>query len=405
MLYNKTDRITQYLFMKEIEMHNFTYHNPTRIIFGKDTTDQLAEEIKGYGKNILLVYGGGSIKRSGLYDRVMKQLVEKNVFELSGVEPNPRLTTVYKGIQMCRENKVDFILAVGGGSVVDCAKAISIGVPYDGDVWDFWKRKAYPKERVPLGDILTLAATGTEMNGNSVITNWETKEKIGFAGVLLMHPVFSILDPCNTYTVPANQTVNGVCDMLSHLYENYFSHPDDTPLQDGMAETIMKVVFQQVFVAIDKPDDYDARAKLMWAGTLALNNMIPLGMEGDWGCHTIEHVLSAHFDIAHGAGLAIITPAYMKHHCKFYPAKYRQYTVNVFGIDPAGKSDFEVGMEGIARTKEFFKVMGAPVSLAEVGIGPEHFNRLAREIVKNGPLGNYSKVGYEEMMKIFEDMK
>lgn len=386
-------------------MNNFTYENPTRIIFGEDTTDNLADELKNCGKNILLVYGGGSIKRTGLYDRVMKQLSNKNVFELPGVEPNPRLTTVHKGIQMCRENHVDFILAVGGGSVVDCAKAISIGVPYSGDVWDFWKGKAYPTERLPLGDILTLAATGTEMNGNSVITNWETKEKIGFAGVLLMHPVFSILDPCNTFTVPANQTAYGCVDMLSHLYENYFSYPDKTPIQDGLAETLMKTIFDQVFVALEKLDNYEARANLMWAGTMALNNIVPLGMEGDWGCHAIEHVLSAHFDIAHGAGLAIITPAYMKHLCPFNPRKYRQYAENVLGIDPSSKNDYEAALEGIARTKELFKKMGAPVSLSEVGIGPEHFDALAREITQDGPLGNYSKIGYKEMLQIFEDMK
>ena len=384
-------------------MRNFTYHNPTKILFGKDTTDHLAEEMKNRGKNVLFVYGGGSIKKNGLYDRVMQQLGDKHVYELSGVEPNPRLTTVRKGIQICREKQIDFILAVGGGSVIDCAKAISIGALYEGDVWDFYKGKAYPQAAIPLGAILTLAATGTEMNGNSVITNLDTQEKIGFAGVLLLHPAFSILDPCNTFTVPNHQIANGCVDMLSHLYECYFSYPDDTPIQDGLAETIMRTVFENVFVALEKPEDYDARANLMWCGTLALNDMIPLGKEGDWGCHAIEHVLSAHYDIAHGAGLAIITPPYMKYLCQFNPAKYKQYAVNVFGLDPQGKSDYEVGMEGIAKTKSLFKQIGAPVALGEVGIGVEKLELMANEIVQDGKIGNYSKIGAEELFQILKE--
>jgi alcohol dehydrogenase YqhD (iron-dependent ADH family) len=385
------------------EMNNFTYHNPTKILFGKDTTDRLAEEMKDRGENILFVYGGGSIKKNGLYDRVMRQLKGKKVYELAGVDPNPRLTTVRQGIKICREKQIDFILAVGGGSAIDCAKAISIGALYEGDVWDFYKGKAQPAAAIPVGAILTLAATGTEMNGNSVITNMETKEKIGFSGILLLHPVFSILDPCNTYTVPNHQLANGCVDMLSHLYECYFSFPDDTPIQDGLAETIMRTVFDQVFVALEKPDDYDARANLMWCGTLALNDIIPLGKDGDWGCHAIEHVLSAHYDIPHGAGLAIITPPYMKYLCRFNPAKYKQYAVNVLGIDPDGRSDYEVGLEGIAKTKSLFKKMGAPVSLSEVGIGTEKLGLMANQVVQDGKIGNYSKIGAEELLQILKD--
>jgi alcohol dehydrogenase len=384
-------------------LNNFTYHNPTKILFGKDTTDRLAEEMKDKGKNILFVYGGGSIKKNGLYDRTMRQLSGKKVYELAGVDPNPRLTTVHQGIQICREQQIDFILAVGGGSVIDCAKAISIGALYDGEVWDFYKGKAYPQAALPLGAILTLAATGTEMNGNSVITNMEAKEKIGFANVPLLHPVFSILDPCNTFTVPNHQIAYGCTDMLSHLYECYFSNPDDTPIQDGLAETIMRTVFDQVFVTLEKPDDYAARANLMWCGTLALNDIIPLGKEGDWGCHAIEHVLSAHYDIPHGAGLAIITPPYMKYLCQFNPAKYKHYAINVFGIDPDGKSDYEAGIEGIARTKALFKKMGAPVSLSEVGIGTEKLSLMANQVVQDGKIGNYSKIGAEELLQILTD--
>jgi alcohol dehydrogenase YqhD (iron-dependent ADH family) len=384
-------------------MNNFTYLNPTKIIFGKDTTDCLADEMKGAGKNILLVYGGGSVKKTGLYERVIKQLADKNVIELAGVEPNPRLTTVHGGIELCKKNKIDFILGVGGGSVIDCAKAISVGALYDGEVWDFYKKIAFPTAAIPVGTVLTLAATGTEMNGNSVITNTETKEKIGFSGVLLLYPVFSILDPCNTFTVPANQTANGCVDMLSHLFENYFSYPDSTPVQDGLAEAIMRTVFDQVFVALEKPQDYAARANLMWCGTMALNGIIPVGKEGDWGCHAIEHALSAHYDIAHGAGLAIVTPPYMRYMCGFNPGKYKQYAVNVLGVDPFGKSDLEVGLEGIEKTKALFKKMGTPVSLREVGIGEESLAQLANEIFAGRKVGNYTVLGVPELLQVLKD--
>lgn len=384
-------------------MRNFTYQNPTKILFGRDMTDRLSEEMKTRGDKVLLVYGGGSIKRSGLYDRVIKQLGDKTIHELSGVEPNPKLETVHKGIQICKEKGINFILAVGGGSAIDCAKAISVGALYDGEVWDFYKGKAYPKAAIPVGTVLTLAATGTEMNGNSVITNTKTTEKIGFSGVQLLHPVFSILDPCNTFTVPPEQIAYGCVDILSHLYESYFAYPDDTPIQDGLAETIMRTVFANVFTALESPQDYDARSNLMWSGTLALNGIIPLGKEGDWGCHAIEHVVSAHYDIPHGAGLAIITPAYMKHLCRFHPSKYRQYAVNVLGIDPGERADVEVGMEGIAKTKNLFQKMGAPVALSQVGIGPEKFDLMAGEIVQTRKIGNYSKIGKEELLDILKD--
>lgn len=384
-------------------MNNFIYQNPTKVIFGENTTNNLVDEMKSTGKNVLLVYGGGSIKENGLYNRVINQLADKNVYELAGVEPNPRLTTVYKGIQICKRMNIDFILAVGGGSVIDCAKAISVGALYDGDVWDFYKKKAYPTAAIPVGDVLTLAATGTEMNGNSVITNMETHEKIGFSGVYLLHPVFSILDPINTYSVPNNQTANGCADILSHLFEDYFSYPDDTPIQDGFAETIMKTVFSNAFAALEKPDDYNARANLMWCGTLALNGVIPLGKEGDWGCHAIEHVLSAHYDIPHGAGLAIITPPYMKYMCQFNPKKYKQYAINIFGINPEGKTDYEIGLEGIALTKNNLKKMGVPVTLHEVGIGSEKFDLMTQEMFQSRKIGSYKILDREELLQILRE--
>ncbi len=384
-------------------MKDFTFLNPTKIIFGRDATDKLAEEMKGRGQNVLLVYGGGSIKRTGLYDRVLRQLSDKHVVELSGVEPNPRLSSVHEGIRLCREHKVDFILAVGGGSAIDCAKAIAVGVPYSGEVWDFFKGKAYPESALPIGDILTLSATGTEMNGNAVISNTETQEKIGFSGVRLQYPAFSILDPVNTFTVPPTHTAYGTVDMISHVLETYFSYPDATPIQDGLSETIIKVAFENAFVALQKPDDYEARANLMWCSTMALNGTLQTGKEGDWGCHAIEHVLSAHYDIAHGAGLAIVHPPYMKYMLQFNPKKYARYAVNVLGVDPAGRSDYEIGLEGIEKTKVLFKQLGAPVALSEVGIGPEKLDLMAEQMVAMRPLGNYHRIGKEELLGILKE--
>lgn len=384
-------------------MNNFVFHNPTKVVFGRDTTDKLAGLLKGYGNNILLVYGGGSIKKSGLYDKVKAQLTDKSVTELSGVDPNPRLTTVYKGIKKCKEKDIDFILAVGGGSVIDCAKAISIGAKYDGDVWDFFKGKAYPTESIPIGTVLTLVATGSEMNGNAVITNMDTKEKIGFAGVLLMHPQFSILDPLNTFTVPKNQIANGCADIIAHVMEDYFSWPDDTPIQDGMAETIIKTTFDNTLVALQNPEDYNARANLMWCGTLALNYILSRGKEGDWSMHGIEHCLSAHYDIAHGAGLSIIMAPYMKKMCAFNPAKYRQYAINVFNVNPKGKTDEQIAHEGIELTKNLLSRIGCPVSLAEVDIDEEKLEQMAEEITQDGDIGGYGKIGKEELLKILEE--
>lgn len=291
-------------------MNAFRFQNPTALIFGKGTVEQLGTEVAKYGKRVLFVYGGGSIKKTGLYDRVREQLahIGAEVVELPGVEPNPRLTTVKKGIELCRQHGLDFILAVGGGSVIDASKAIAAGVPYEGDVWDFFMRKAAPQTALPLGTVLTLAATGSEMNGGSVVTNWEEKRKRSF-GSIHTFPKFSILDPTLTFTVPRDHTVNGIVDMMSHVFEQYFSHTPDTPLQERFCESILKTVIEQAEVVLTNPENYEARANLMLCGTYALNGgMISVGMQGDWATHAIEHEVSAVYDIPHGAGLAIIFP-------------------------------------------------------------------------------------------------
>ena len=295
-------------------MENFTYQNPTKLIFGKGQLDQLKNEIPSYGNKVLFVYGGGSIKRNGLYDQVIGKLKEIHVkvFELSGVEPNPRISTVRKGVEICKTEGIDFILAVGGGSTIDCTKAIAAGAKYDGDAWDIVTKKTIVKEALPFGTVLTLAATGSEMNSGSVITNWETNEKYGW-GSPHVYPRFSILDPVNTFTVPRNQTIYGIVDMMSHTFENYFHTTEHTDFQDRMCESLLKTVIETAPKLLDNLEDYEHRATMLYCGTMALNGMISMGYRGDWATHNLEHAVSAVYDIPHGGGLAILFPNWMKH--------------------------------------------------------------------------------------------
>jgi len=385
-------------------MNNFSFHNPTKIVFGRGTVSQLGELLKPYGKRVLLVYGGGSIKRNGLYDQVVSQLqgVGAEVRELPGVEPNPRLSSVHRGIEICREHGVEFILGVGGGSVIDAAKAIAAGVPYDGDVWDFYVQKASVGKALPLGAVLTLAATGTEMNGNTVITNWETKEKRGM-GSIHVYPKFSILDPELTFTVPADQTANGIVDMMSHVFEQYFSLTKDTPLQERLCESILKTVVENGELAIREPNNYAARANLMLCGTYALNGgMISVGVEDDWASHEIEHAISAIYDIAHGAGLSIVFPNWMKYVYRARIDRFVQYAIRVWNIDPSGKSDEEVALAGIQATRDFFTRIGAPATLGQLGIGREHLDEMAEHAVRFGPIGSFRRLGKDDVKAILE---
>ncbi|MGC5324835.1 iron-containing alcohol dehydrogenase [Brevibacillus sp. SYSU BS000544] len=384
-------------------MNNFRFQNPTEILFGKGMVEkQLGAQVARYGKKVLLVYGGGSIKRSGLYDTVLTQLkqIDAEVYELSGIEPNPRVSTVRKGIEICREKGVEFILAVGGGSVIDASKAIAAGVPYEGDVWDLFMRKAQAKAALPLGTILTLSATGSEMNGGSVVTNWEENRKRAF-GSIYTYPKFSILDPELTFTVPRDQTVNGIVDMMSHVFEQYFSKTLETPLQERFCESILKTVIESGPKALENPEDYDARANLMLCGTMALNGgLISLGVDNDWASHMIEHEVSAIYDIPHGAGLAILFPNWMTYVYKERVDRFVQFAVRVWEIDPTGKTDEEVALAGIAATREFFTRIGAPSRLAEFEIGDESISRMAEEAVLFGPVGNFKKLQKEDVEEI-----
>lgn len=382
-------------------MNSFRWYNPTKLFFGQDTVQQLGSLIQPYGTNILLVYGGGSIKRTGLYDKVISQLggIGATVHELPGVEPNPRLSTVHKGIEICRRERVDFILAVGGGSVIDAAKAVAVGVPYEGDVWDFCIRKAQIQSALPLGTILTLAATGSEMNGNSVITNWEDKQKRSF-GSIHAYPQFSLLDPSLTFTVPQDQTVNGIVDIMSHVFEQYFSKTTDTPLQERLCESVLQTVIENGERAVQQPDNYAARANLMLSGTVALNGTLPLGMQADWATHGIEHEISAVYDIAHGAGLAIVFPNWMRYVYRERLDRFVQYAVRVWNVDPAGKTDDEVALAGIDATRAYFTRIGAPSSLGALGIGAEALDRMAAEAVRFGPIGSFKSLDQSDVNEI-----
>jgi len=382
-------------------MNAFEWYNPTKLVFGAGKVGQLGELVKPYGKRILLVYGGGSIKKSGLYDDVLSELnqIDAVVHELSGIEPNPRLTTVNKGIEVCRSENIEFILAVGGGSVIDAAKAIAAGALYDGDVWDFTVHRAVIQAALPLGTVLTLAATGSEMNGNAVISNWETKQKRGL-GSKLVYPKFSILDPKLTYTVPVNQTINGIVDIMSHVFEQYFSLTTDIPLQERFAESILLTVIENGEKAIADGTDYDARANLLLAGTYALNGTLPNGVTTDWATHGIEHEVSAVYDIAHGAGLAIIFPNWMKYVYKERVGKFVQYAVRVWNIDPSGKSDDEIALAGIKATRDYFTRIGAPATLGELGINDVYLDRMAEEATQFGPIGTFKQLTKDDVVSI-----
>ncbi|WP_134683541.1 iron-containing alcohol dehydrogenase [Brevibacillus migulae] len=380
-------------------MNNFVYHNPTELIFGKGQISVLADKVQKLGKSILLVYGGGSIKRTGLYDKVIAILQEQGctVNEVAGVEPNPRLSTVQKGIDLCKQNKIDWILAVGGGSVIDAAKAMATGAVYEGNVWDFYSRKAVPKGALPLGTILTLAATGSEMNRGSVITNWETQEKHGGTGTF---PTFSILDPEHTFSVPKDQTIYGICDIMSHVFEQYFSHTENIPLQTRFAESILLTVIENAQKAIDNPNDYDARANLLYCGTMALNGTLPVGVVTDWATHSIEHAVSAIYDIPHGGGLAIIFPQWMRYVYKENVERFKRFAIHVWNVDPAGKSDDEIALAGIEATEAFFKKIGAPTRLADYQITDEKIDEMAKKATPFGPIGNFKKLHAEDVAQI-----
>ncbi|MEH7299334.1 iron-containing alcohol dehydrogenase [Neobacillus drentensis] len=383
-------------------MENFTFWNPTKLIFGKGQLEQLKKEIPVYGKKVLLVYGGGSIKKSGLYDKIQALLQEigAEVFELSGVEPNPRIATARKGVEICKKEGIEFLLAVGGGSVIDCTKLIAAGAKYDGDAWDLVIKKAIAREALPFGTVLTLAATGSEMNAGSVITNWETNEKYGW-GSPVTFPKFSILDPVHTYTVPKNQTIYGIVDMMSHVLEHYFHLEEKTEFQDRMCESLLVTIMETAPKLLADLENYDYRATILYSGTMALNGILNMGYRGDWATHNLEHAVSAVYDIPHGGGLAILFPHWMRHNLAVKPERFKQLAVRVFGVNPEGKTAEEAGIEGIQKLREFWTSIEAPARLADYDIDDSKLDLMADRAMANGEFGNFKKLNREDTLAIY----
>ncbi len=383
-------------------MENFVYSIPTKIYFGKGQICHIGEIVSDYGKKALLVYGGGSIKRNGIYDDVVKYLKESNVSwcELSGVEPNPRITTVRKGVELCRKENIDVIVPIGGGSTIDCAKVIAGAVTYPNDAWDIVLDPSKIVSVLPIVSVLTLSATGSEMDTFAVISNMETNDKIG-TGHEDMRPKASILDPSYTYSVSAYQTAAGTADIMSHILECYFSNVEGY-LQDRMAEGLLKTCIEYGVKAVQHPDDYEARANLMWTSSWAINNFIKLGKDVAWTVHPMEHQLSAYYDITHGVGLAILTPHWMKYVLNENTvAKFKEYGVNVWGID-SEKDPFEIAKEAIQKTKDYFLAMGIPMTLKEVGIEDEKYFDVMAEKAAADLKGAYVELTKEDVKKIYQ---
>jgi alcohol dehydrogenase YqhD (iron-dependent ADH family) len=384
-------------------MLNFDYSIPTKIFFGKNKIEVLPNEIKKYGSKVLLVYGGGSIKRSGLYDDIIKGLKENSIefWELAGVEPNPRITTVRKGVEICRDNKIELVLAVGGGSSIDCAKVVAGAYYYDGDAWEVVKNPGKITKVLPVASVLTLAATGSEMDTFAVITNMDENEKLG-TGNPDMAPKFSILDPTYTITVPKNQTAAGTADIMSHIFEAYFSSTKEAFLQDRMAEAMLKTCINYGKKAVDEPENYEARANLMWTSSLAINGLLSFGKDSNWVVHPMEHELSAYYDITHGVGLAILTPFWMKYILDDSTVdKFVEFGKNVWNISD-DKDKYDIANTAINKTREFFNELGIPSRLSEVGIDESKLQEMAKKSVRYGKIGSLKPIDADDVFNIFK---
>jgi alcohol dehydrogenase YqhD (iron-dependent ADH family) len=386
-------------------MQNFEFFSPTRIIFGKNTELQVGKEIRKYSGKILLHYGGGSIKSSGLYTRVVDALKAEGVdfIELPGVKPNPRLSLIREGIRLCRENGIDFVLAVGGGSVIDSAKAIGIGVPYQGDVWDFYLGKAEPERSNATGVIVTIAAAGSETSRSSVITNEDGWYKRGYKADML-RPKFAILNPELTYSLPPYQTASGIVDIMAHVMERYFTSESQVDATDRLCEAALKTMICNGPLVMKEPENYHARAEIMWVGAIAHNDFFGVGRSGDWASHQIEHELSGAYDVAHGAGLAVIFPAWMKYVYRKDIAMFAQYAVRVWDVDYCFDDPERTALEGIRRTEEFFKSLGMPLTLTGLGIGPEKLEDMADKcrMKKDGSIGDLMKLTRDDVFNILK---
>lgn len=386
-------------------MIDFVFQNPAKIIFGRTALSHLGEEALKYGNKALLVYGGGSVKRIGLYDQVKNILAENQIaiWELGGIVPNPHLSRVREGIEICRREGIGLVLALGGGSVIDTGKGIVNGVPDNGDVWDFYISKRTPKTSLPLGTILTLPAAGSEMSYSSVITNEDGMLKRGYNSLTNV-PTFSILNPEWSFTLPPYQTACGCVDIIAHMMERYFTLVEHVELTDRLITAGIQTVLHNAPIVMAEPENYDARAEVMWTGTLAHNTFLNTGRVGDWGSHKIEHELSAEYDIAHGAGLAIVFPAWMKYAIRQHPGKIAQFAMEIFDVPTNFGSETEIALEGVRRLEVFYQSLGMPIRLRDAGITNLNREKLAARALptENAAVGEYIKLHRADIEEIYK---
>ncbi len=386
-------------------MDNFNFCSPTEFVFGRDRENETGRYVKKYGgKKVLIHYGSGSVIRSGLLGRVKKSLEGEGIsfVELGGVKPNPRDTLVYEGIELCRREKVDFILSVGGGSCIDSAKAIAMGVPYEGDFWDFYLKRSEIKSALPVGVVLTISAAGSEGSGDSVITQEKTGAKRG-TGSDLIRPRFSVLDPALTCTLPAYQTVCGAADIMAHVFERYFTNTVEVEITDRLCEAVLLTMVKETPRVIADPDNYDARANIMWAGMVAHNGLVGVGRSQDWNSHGIEHELSGLYDCAHGAGLAVIMPAWMEFVMSHNVMRFAQAAVRVWGCEMNFEKPEYTAAMGIRRFRKFLREIGLPINLKELGAREEDVPLLVKNMGLNGgKTGGFVSLSEEDIAEIYK---
>lgn len=386
---------------------NFIYDIPTKVYFGENKLGFLGEELKKYGTRVLMVYGGGSIKKTGLYDKITEEIRKAGLelFECSGIEPNPRHTSVNKGAEICKKEHIDVLLAVGGGSVLDATKFIGAAAYYDGDAWDILIRKAPITKCLPIITVLTLAATGSEMDAGGVISNLDTQDKIGMVHPILL-PKVSFLDPTNTYTVSEYQTACGSADIISHVLEVYFNMNQDLYMLDSIMEGLLKTVIKYTPIAMKEPDNYEARANLMWASSWAINRFVNGGKVQAWSCHPMEHELSAFYDITHGLGLAILTPRWMEYTLdETTVSKFYQLGCNVFELDK-NQEPMTVAKQSIEIISDFFfKTLGLKSTLSEIGIDDSKFSIMAKKACMGSVLPGFKNLNQQDIENIFRMCK
>lgn len=390
-------------------MKDFNYCAPTRVIFGKNTELEVGKALKNAGATrVLMQYGGGSIKKSGLYDRVVKAIRDEGIelFELGGVQPNPHLSLVRKAIEIVREQKIDYLLAVGGGSAIDSTKATAVGAVYDGDVWDFYCGKAVPKKAMPVGVVLTIPAAGSEGSNSSVITNEDGWIKRGL-GCDLTRPAFAIYNPELTYSLPAYQTAAGATDIMAHIMERYFTNEPDVDMTDRLCESVLKTIIRQAPVAVKEPDNYVARAEMMWASTVAHNDFLSCFRVGDWSSHQLSHELSGMYDATHGAALAVAFPAWMTYVYKHDVQRFCRFAVEVMGVEMDFFHPEETALKGIAALRAFFKSIGMPTTLSELGVPEDKLDVLADKVKRgaDGTTGQFVKLTRDDCLKIYQMMR